>query len=628
MVKEINIRGRSMLFNVIFIILNLTGLVFLVIGYHENFKESVGLFRSIGYFLFLGGLAALLFFKGKMLFSYVARVIVGGLFIVSGLIKANDPLGFAYKLEEYFEDGALAYRVKELFGWETFSLEFLIDSALSLSILICILEIVLGVLVIIGGKLKLASFLMLGMMVFFTLLTWHTKECDPLATFKDVDTYALNSSAAINKMEQAKNDTTLTILSKTNTEVTIAEMKATQCVSDCGCFGDALKGSVGRSLSPSESFWKDLVLLYLVIIIFAASFKSRPNTGKENLVMVVGGTLVTIFFSYVFGWYFPILFGLVCVLGALWVYRLNNKIIGNHWGAALWAILICSLFVGYVMMYLPIKDYRPYAVGNNFLEKTEDGIKGEYANDLIYKNKNTGLLDTIYGGDFSSTDIWKDKNWEYFSTVENVIVEGKLPSIDTSEFNPNVGIDYLTDIERKMPYVAVILNKAKKQYVNVVEKSDGTQYPQLLEDFYLPDWDTTLYAIGDTIIQLDESLQEISIRKLIFEAPEVLLILSKNLSKSQFSEANLADLKIIAENAKLKGTPIAMVVNGSKEDIYNFRKKTGLEIPTFINDEKILKAVSRANPTLMVVKNGTIKAKYPHRSIPNWKWLSKNILTK
>ena len=30
------------------------------------------------------------------------RTIVGSLFIVSGLIKANDPLGFSYKLEEYF----------------------------------------------------------------------------------------------------------------------------------------------------------------------------------------------------------------------------------------------------------------------------------------------------------------------------------------------------------------------------------------------------------------------------------------------------------------------------------------------------------------------------------------------
>lgn len=628
MEKEIQLGGRSLLLNIVFVVLNLVGLTFLVIGYHENFKESSGLYRSIGYFVFLGSLAALYFLKGKMLFSYVSRVLVGGLFIVSGLIKANDPLGFAYKLEEYFEDGALAYRVKELFGWDTFSLEFLIDSALGLSIFICILEIVLGVLVIIGGKLKLASTLMLGMMVFFTLLTWHTKECDPLATFKDVDTYAINSSAAVNKIALAETDTTLKILNKTSTEVTLSEMKATQCVSDCGCFGDALKGSVGRSLSPSESFWKDLVLLYLVIIIFIASFKSRPNTGKENIVMVAGGTLVTIFFSYVFGWYFPVFFGLVSVLGALWVYRMNNRFIGNHWGAALWSVLICVLFVGYVMMYLPLKDYRPYAVGNNLQEKTEDGIKGEYANDLIYKNKISGAMDTIYGGDFSSTDIWKDKNWEYITTVENIIIEGKLPSIDTSEFNPNIGMDYLTDVEASMPYVKRILENAQKTYIAVTDRNDGSIYPQAIEDFYLPDWDTTLYSIGDTITKIDADLQEISIRKLIFESPEILLIFSKDLKNAQFSEQNLVDLKEIILKAKEKGTPVAMVVNGSKLDIAKFRKETDIRVPTFINDEKILKAVSRANLTLMVVQDGTIKGKYPHRSIPNWNWLINNVLIK
>ena len=34
---------------------------------------------------------------------WVCRILVGLLFIFSGLIKINDPLGFSYKLEEYFE---------------------------------------------------------------------------------------------------------------------------------------------------------------------------------------------------------------------------------------------------------------------------------------------------------------------------------------------------------------------------------------------------------------------------------------------------------------------------------------------------------------------------------------------
>ena len=58
--------------------------------------------------------------------STISRVFVGALFIVSGLIKANDTLGFSYKLEEYFENGALAYRIRDWFGWDSFSLEFLL----------------------------------------------------------------------------------------------------------------------------------------------------------------------------------------------------------------------------------------------------------------------------------------------------------------------------------------------------------------------------------------------------------------------------------------------------------------------------------------------------------------------
>jgi uncharacterized membrane protein YphA (DoxX/SURF4 family) len=58
------------------------------------------------------------------------RLLVGSLFIVSGLIKANDALGFMYKLEEYFEPGALNF-------------PGLADFALPLSVFICVGEILL-----------------------------------------------------------------------------------------------------------------------------------------------------------------------------------------------------------------------------------------------------------------------------------------------------------------------------------------------------------------------------------------------------------------------------------------------------------------------------------------------------
>ena len=37
----------------------------------------------------------------------IARILVGVLFIFSGFIKLNDPVGFSYKLQEYFSEPVL-----------------------------------------------------------------------------------------------------------------------------------------------------------------------------------------------------------------------------------------------------------------------------------------------------------------------------------------------------------------------------------------------------------------------------------------------------------------------------------------------------------------------------------------
>ena len=174
MKEKITLEGRSLILNIVFVVLNLAGLTLLTLGYHDSFVEHAALCKMLAVILMMGSTAALVIFKGRLLMASVARVLVGGLFIVSGLVKANDPIGFAYKLEEYFEDGALAFRIKEWFGAPEFSLEFFMNYALLLSVIICIVEIILGVLVILGGKIKLVSYAMMGMMIFFTFLTWHS----------------------------------------------------------------------------------------------------------------------------------------------------------------------------------------------------------------------------------------------------------------------------------------------------------------------------------------------------------------------------------------------------------------------------------------------------------------------
>lgn len=102
------------------------------------------------------------------------RILVGALFIFSGLIKANDPLGFSYKLDEYFT---------------VFGTEFFIPLSLFLAIFICAYEVIFGFMLLIGAKTKMTLWALLLMIVYFTFLTFYAayfnvvKECGCFGDF-------------------------------------------------------------------------------------------------------------------------------------------------------------------------------------------------------------------------------------------------------------------------------------------------------------------------------------------------------------------------------------------------------------------------------------------------------------
>ncbi|WP_353780210.1 BT_3928 family protein [Winogradskyella sp. 3972H.M.0a.05] len=146
----------------------------------------------------------------------LCRILVGVLFIISGFIKLNDPLGFSYKLQEYF-------------GADVLNLPFLEPYALGISVFVVVFEVVLGVFLLIGYKPKFTVWSLLGMIVFFTFLTFYSAYFDK--------------------------------------------------VKDCGCFGDALK------LTPWESFTKDVILLVLILIIFLGIKHIKPIFGKLGLTI-------------------------------------------------------------------------------------------------------------------------------------------------------------------------------------------------------------------------------------------------------------------------------------------------------------------------------------------------------
>ena len=98
---------------------------------------------------------------------WFCRIAVGLLFIFSGLIKINDPLGFSYKLEEYFE---------------VFHITFLNGFAVGIAIILCALEIILGFALLIGVRAKQVAWGLLLLIIFFSFLTFYS------AYFKVVQT--------------------------------------------------------------------------------------------------------------------------------------------------------------------------------------------------------------------------------------------------------------------------------------------------------------------------------------------------------------------------------------------------------------------------------------------------------
>ncbi len=621
MSQPITYSGRSLYFNILFVLLNLVGLTFFVLGFQLHFEAFKVLFAVIGFALIAISSFFLFVFRGRLLIAGVARVVVGGLCIVSGLIKANDPIGFSYKLEEYFEDGALAYRIKELFSAPSFSLEFLIPYALGFSVIICIVEIVLGVMLIIGGKIKTVVYNVLLMMIFFTFLTAHTATCDGKKKFTDRDSYAMSDPMALLKMEEAKKNKEIKIVSKTADFLTVDEQRTPQCVTDCGCFGDALKGSVGRSLTPMESLWKDIVLVYLVIWIFLAQWIIVPNTRKENLFFSIASIALISFFSWVFGWGFPILFGSVVIVSALWILR-AGKVFGNYGGSAFIVVLLSYLFIFFVLRYDSLKDYRPFAVGSDLRKNMNNGKEGLYESLLVYKNKKTGKIVEFSATSDAFKSITNWDNWKYLSSVTRTIRETRLPSI--SDFNPSINVADISDAELRISYIEKAIHEPTLPGLRILDIASDSRIEVLFSDYTLTDYPIESYTVQDTIEMEAAAVTEVDMTEFILKSKTILLLVSRNLKDADWE--HVANLKNIHKECQQHNIPFILICTSSREEINQFRMKHDFNVPVFVNDEKTLKAVSRSNPTLLVVQSARVNAKFSSKTMPNFDWLNKNIL--
>ncbi len=270
----------------------------------------------------------------------ILRVIVGVLFIFSGLVKANDPLGLAYKMDEFFE---------------ALHLVFLSPYSLYFSVVMNVLEILCGVALLFGYAMRFFATLLLLLISFFTFLT----------------AYALFSGK----------------------------------IRECGCFGDCIP------LSPEATFWKDVALLVMIVVIFVYRHRIRPLLGRM-------GSILSLLAAFLFA-------------------------IGMQL---------------YALQHLPYVDCLAYKVGNNIPEKMKlpPGAQPDvYETVLIYEKAGERR-------EFTSDNFpWQDTTWKYVGRRDKLIKEGNaIPEIKDFSLKDFDGGDHTRELlsEPKPTYLLMIQN--------------------------------------------------------------------------------------------------------------------------------------------------------------------------
>lgn len=217
--------------------------------------------------------------------NVICRWIVGCVFIFSGFVKGVDPMGTVFKIQEYMTVWSIG----------SFTFEWAVPLAGVLSMCLVVLEFLVGVMLITGSFRRLTAWTLAVMMVFFTVTTL-------------ID-------ALTNK------------------------------VTDCGCFGDAVK------LTNWETFWKNVMLdIPTIWIVLTCDMRRKMRTERDSIIAIVAIIAMTIF-------------GL---------YNIANE---------------------------PVIDFRAWKVGNQMIPFEENLEMKSY---LTYQNKETG--ETI---EFESKELMK-----------------------------------------------------------------------------------------------------------------------------------------------------------------------------------------------------------------------------
>jgi hypothetical protein len=290
----------------------------------------------------------------------ISRMIVGLVFMFSGIVKAVDPLGSAYKFSDYFQ---------------AFHLEFLQPFALSLAIILFTAEFIAGFSVASGYRQKTGIWGVLILMCIFTPLTL--------------------------------------VLAVTNP------------VSDCGCFGDAIK------LTNWQTFGKNIILMFFVLILFTGRNRS---TNRSTLI--------------------------------------------KEWIIISTVIILFVIFSLLNLRYLQLFDFLPYKTGINIPEnmKIPEGAPvDEYMTTFIYEKDGVQKEFTLenYPSD--------DSSWKFIDQKSILVKKGYQPPIHDFSITTVDG-ENITDQVLSNPGYTLLMISVKLKNADQLRLNEGFELGTVCPD--------------------------------------------------------------------------------------------------------------------------------------------------
>ena len=295
----------------------------------------------------------------------ILRIVIALIFIASGFVKAVDAVGFSFKLEEYFSPAV-------------FNMPFFEKQALILAVLVVAFELIFGFFLLIKSQLKFTLSMLIALCVFFAFLTFY--------------------SAYFN------------------------------VVTDCGCFGDALK------MEPWQSFWKDIVLLVGLLILYFL-YRNEFNEPEEK----------TPFKKY------------------LSAFAFLSMVFVINWG----------------ITHEPIIDFRDYKIGTDLNIEKQKIAKdpSEFKTYYSLKNERSGEALEVNQDDYvNEKKYWEDGSpWiiDEAKTSSKLVKQGYESEI--SKFKPETadGIDMTQEILKAPKAILIFAYDPKNANINILAQAEA-----------------------------------------------------------------------------------------------------------------------------------------------------------